>query len=61
MPSCDSFRLRLRHEVEKWENHEVALALYFAFYNYSRPQMTLTADVRRKTTPAMASGLMDRV
>ena len=36
---------------KKWENHEAALALWFAFYNYCRKHMTL------KETPAMASGL----
>ena len=36
---------------KKWENHEVALALWFAYYNIGRKHMTL------KETPAMASGL----
>lgn len=40
---------------KKWENHEAALALWFAFYNYCRKHMTL------KETPAMASGLEDHV
>jgi IS1 transposase len=44
---------------KKWQNHEAALALYFAFYNYCRPHITEQAG--RKTTPAMASGLTDRV
>jgi transposase-like protein/IS1 family transposase len=38
---------------KKWENHEAALALFFAFYNYCRVHTTL------KKTPAMASGLAD--
>lgn len=46
---------------KKWENHEAAFALFFAFYNYCRPHMTLTEEAGRKTTPAMASGLADRV
>ena len=40
---------------KKWENHESALALWFAFYNFGRKHMTL------KETPAMASGLEDHV
>ncbi|MBC7818661.1 MAG: IS1 family transposase [Planctomycetaceae bacterium] len=40
---------------KKWKNHEAALALWFAYYNYSRKHMTL------KETPAMASGLADHV
>jgi IS1 family transposase/transposase-like protein len=46
---------------KKWENHEAALALYFAYYNYCRPHMTLTGEAAAKTTPAMASGLTSRV
>lgn len=40
---------------KKWENHEAALALWFAHYNFSRKHMTL------KETPAMASGLENHV
>lgn len=40
---------------KKWENHDAALALWFAFYNYCRKHMTL------KETPAMASGLENHV
>ena len=40
---------------KKWENHEAALALWFAYYNFARKHMTL------KETPAMASGLADHV
>jgi IS1 family transposase/transposase-like protein len=36
---------------KKWENHEAALALFFAFYNYSRVHQTL------KCTPAVKAGL----
>jgi IS1 family transposase len=51
---------------KKWENHEAALALYFAYYNYCRPHQTLTEVTRltgptRQTTPAMAAGLTDHV
>lgn len=38
---------------KKWENHEAALALYFAYYNFCWKHSTL------KTTPAVASGLTD--
>ena len=40
---------------KKFENHCHALALYFVFYNFCRVHKTLGA------TPAMASGLMDRI
>jgi len=40
---------------KKFENHCHALALYFVFYNFCRIHKTLGA------TPAMASGLVDRV
>src|SRR5882724_8885483 len=36
---------------KKWENHEAALALFFAYYNFCRVHSTI------KTTPAGASGL----
>jgi IS1 family transposase len=35
---------------KKWENHDAALALFFAYYNFCRVHMTL------KTTPAVAAG-----
>ena len=38
---------------KKWENHEAALALYFAFYNFCRVHSTI------KSTPAVAAGLTD--
>ena len=40
---------------KKWENHEAHLALYFLYYNFCRVHAT------RKTTPAVAHGLTDRV
>jgi IS1 family transposase len=40
---------------KKFENHCHALALYFVFYNFCRVHKTLGV------TPAMASGLVDRV
>jgi len=40
---------------KKWVNHEAAVALYFAYYNFCRVHQTL------KTTPAVAAGLTDHV
>ena len=39
---------------KKWENHEAALALFFAYYNYCRVHQTL------KCTPAVQAGLTTR-
>ncbi len=48
--------------TKKWENHEAALALFFAFYNFCRPHMTLTEGADGvKTPPAMVAGLTDHV
>jgi len=41
---------------KKWSNLKAALALHFAFYNFCRPHQTL-----KGATPAMATGLTDRV
>lgn len=41
---------------KKWDNLKAALALHFAFYNFARPHQSLKGK-----TPAMASGLTDRV
>ena len=46
---------------KKWENHEAALGLFFAFYNYCRPHMTLTEEMGYRCTPAMRSGLANHV
>lgn len=47
---------------KKAENHAHAVSLFFMFYNYCKPHMTLTkANGGIKTTPAMAAGLTDRV
>ncbi len=40
---------------KKWRNHEAAVALFIAYFNYCRIHSTL------KTTPAIAAGLTDRV
>ena len=38
---------------KKWGNHEAALALFFAYYNFCRVHSTI------KTTPAVAARLAD--
>ena len=42
---------------KKWENHSAMMALFFAYYNYCRPQQTLTEDAGWELTPTMAAGL----
>ena len=50
---------------KKWENHESAIALFLAYYNFCRVHSTLTEATwteeigTTKTTPAMAAGLTD--
>jgi transposase-like protein/IS1 family transposase len=45
---------------KKWANHEAALGLYFAVYNFVRPHGTLTKNADgMKTTPAMKAGVTD--
>jgi len=45
---------------KKWENHQAALGLYFAVYNFVRPHGTLTKEAGGvKTTPAMKAGVTD--
>jgi transposase-like protein/IS1 family transposase len=39
---------------KKWANHEAALGLFFAYYNFCRVHSTI------RQTPAMKSGLADR-
>ena len=46
---------------KKAEHHAHAVSLFFLYYNYCRPHQTLTQDRGVKTTPAMATGLTDRV
>jgi hypothetical protein len=47
---------------KKAENHAHAVSLFFLYYNYCRPHLTLIkATNGTKTTPAMASGLTDHV
>lgn len=63
-------RLTIGHS-KKWRNHQAAIALWFAAYNYCRAHTTLTEATREyredgtktkpiPTTPAMAAGLADR-
>ena len=40
---------------KRWDNHDAALGLYLAYYNFCRVHTTL------KTTPAAAAGLTDHV
>lgn len=43
---------------KKAENHAHAVSLFFFYYNYCRPNMTLTKEANGvHTTPAMAAGL----
>jgi len=44
---------------KKLENHTLALALYFMYYNFARPHKTLANPYPR--TPAMAVGLTNRI
>ena len=38
------------------------MALWFMYYNFARPHMTLTKERKGiKTTPAMAAGVSDHV
>ena len=46
---------------KKWENHEAALGLYFAHFNYCRKHESLYVKGEGARTPAMASGLTDHV
>ena len=45
---------------KKWGNHEAAMSLFFAWYNFCRPHMSLKTK-GRQTTPAMQQGLADSV
>ena len=47
---------------KKVENLAAAVSLHFVYYNFARPHQTLTkANGGRKTTPAMAAGITNRV
>ena len=58
--ACRRFTRLTNAFSKKWENHEAALGLLFAYYNFCRPHMTLN-ETGRKVTPAMATGLADHV
>ena len=53
MPNARRMRLIADGHSKKWENHEAALGLFFAYYNYARVHSTI------KSTPAVAAGLAD--
>ena len=44
---------------KKVENHILALALYFIYYNFARPHKSLANPYPR--TPAMATGISDHI
>ncbi len=44
---------------KKLENHILALALYFMYYNFARPHKTLANPYPR--TPAMAARVSERI
>jgi len=44
---------------KKLENHILALALYFMYYNFARPHKTLTNPYPK--TPAMAAGITNHI
>ena len=47
---------------KKVENLTHAVSLHYMYYNFARPHVTLTKSAEgRKTTPAMAAGLTNRV
>jgi hypothetical protein len=47
---------------KKLENHVHATSLWFMYYNFCRPHMTLTKQNGGiKQTPAMAAGVSDHV
>lgn len=53
---------RLTNAFSKSIDHHTAMqSLFFAWYNFVRPHQTLKTDDGKKQTPAMASGLTDRL
>ena len=51
---------------KKRENHEYALSIFFLYYNFCRPHMTLSKGKRKgergtPTTPAMKAGITDEI
>jgi IS1 family transposase len=58
-------RLTIAHS-KKWRNHQAAIGLWFAYYNYCRAHTTLTQETREEnekpvpTTPAMKAGLAEK-
>ena len=46
---------------KKWDNHEHALALFFAFYNFCRIHLGISNKHKGKRTPAMMAKITDHV
>jgi len=46
---------------KKWDNHEAALGMYFAHFNFCRRHNSLRIKGECDQTPAMAAGLSDHV
>jgi len=59
--NCRRFTRLTNGFSKKAQNHGHAVALEFFAHNYIRPHGTLSKAAGRKTTPAMAAGLTDRV
>lgn len=59
--NCRRFTRLTNGFSKKAENHAHAVALTFFSYNFCKVHSTLTKAAGVKTTPAMASGLTDRV
>lgn len=58
---CRRFTRLTNAFSKKAANHAYAVALQFFAHNFVRPHGTLSKAAGAKTTPAMASGLADRV
>ena len=59
--NCRRFTRLTNAFSKKAENHAYAVALTFFSYNFMKVHSTLTKAAGAKMTPAMASGLTDRV
>jgi len=59
--NCRRFTRLTNAFSKKAQNHGHAVALTFFAHNFVKPHGTLTKAAGRKTTPAMAAGVADRV
>ncbi len=59
--NCRRFTRLTNAHSKKAENHAHAVALTFLVQNYVKAHTTLTKQAGRKTSPAMAAGLADRL